>query len=512
VSGPDPAIDASARGPLDTPGPASANEVLPGSVPGTSSRRFRGTLGEVAILYRETLALVRAFAEHHRRAVAISVEAGLIFAFVLMRSAGWRHELVSAWDAAAIGVALVSPTSGLTVLLATAPFPDWEPFGQDGGQKMALVGAMGFGLLVRGVAAGRVGRVPVTLRWALLTWAGTGLALMHTIISFDDTLRGLATERWLAGLGGAFVVLAVAVWSVRQGTIRPLVVAVGAVAVAGAASLLDYAAPHLIRETAFEWMLRARRSADRVTGIVNGPNAVATLLTTALAVPFLVTVLSSGRRRWLLAPVVVFLTVVVVLTLSRSGLLALLALVVVAVAYHRPRAALVVLVVGCMAFLALMPIYLRLRAQALGAGTVEDLALLVTGDTKRLTAWATAVRLWLEEPLTGHGYLAFLPLRATLGVMSVTHPHNEILRLLVEGGIGLALAFLAFVASAARELWQARTPLTFAALGALVCLVLGAQFNNPYQFAQVTYVGFAIVGAGLGRAWAVRDAVADGSG
>jgi O-antigen ligase len=255
-----------------------------------------------------------------------------------------------------------------------------------------------------------------------------------------------------------------------------------------------------------------------VTGIINGPNAVATLTSATLAVPFLVLVVSNGRRRWLLAPIVALLTIVVVLTLSRSGLLALLALVVVGVAYHRPRLAIVVLVAGGLAFLAAMPIYLRARAQALGAGTVEDLTLLLTGDTKRLTAWWTAIRLWLQEPLTGHGYLSFLPLRETLGVTLVTHPHNEILRLLVEGGLGLAIAFLGFVASAARELWRARTPVTFGALGALVCLLLGGQFNNPFQFAQVTYIGFAIVGAGLGVAWrapaapSVRHPMEPGSG
>ena len=139
------------------------------------------------------------------------------------------------------------------------------------------------------------------------------------------------------------------------------------------------------------------------------------------------------------------------------------------------------------------------RAGALGSGHITDLAALLTGDVKRLEGWAAALRMWRDEPLTGFGFLSFKALAQGYGSAYVTAPHNEFLRLLAEGGIGVAIAFVAFVAATVRALWRSASPFALGSLGALIGLLLGGMFNNPFLYVQVTAPAFAIVGAALGR-------------
>ena len=107
--------------------------------------------------------------------------------------------------------------------------------------------------------------------------------------------------------------------------------------------------------------------------------------------------------------------------------------------------------------------------------------------------------MWRDEPLTGFGFLSFKALAQGYGSAYVTAPHNEFLRLLAEGGIGVAIAFVAFMAATIRALWRSASPFALGAIGALVGLLLGGMFNNPFLYVQVTAPAFAIVGAALGR-------------
>ena len=84
------------------------------------------------------------------------------------------------------------------------------------------------------------------------------------------------------------------------------------------------------------------------------------------------------------------------------------------------------------------------------------------------------------------------------GVTTVTAPHNELLRLLAEGGIVTAGAFVAFVLVLGRELWRSRGGEQIGALGALVGVIAAGMFNNPFGYVQLMAVLFAVLSVAYG--------------
>src|SRR3954453_13241395 len=104
------------------------------------------------------------------------------------------------------------------------------------------------------------------------------------------------------------------------------------------------------------------------------------------------------------------------------------------------------LVVGIVGALVLLPTYLRARNGAVGnEGKVAPGDLLVASDALRFTAWGAAGRMWIDAPLTGHGFMSYLSLHETYGDPILRSPHNEWLRLFAEGGVVTGVAGIVFV-------------------------------------------------------------------
>jgi O-antigen ligase len=428
----------------------------------------------------------------------VAFEVALIVILVIGRTVDTSRPFLTAWTALLGALAVVSPGSALVVLVAFAPFSEW--MGVDGvGMKVLIIALIGIGLMLRLAFSMRRPSLVLPVRLAAVLFAATAISVLHTAIRIPD-LASPAAFAWLAGIGGGLIVLSAAWAAAADGNVRPAVAAVVALVVAAAASLLDFLASGAVRESVFGWLLRPDRlELPRVTGIIPAPNAVATVLLCALAVMVAILALGRGRPRFLLIPPVIVVAVTIVLTYSRTGLLGMFVIAVLVIAYRRPRAALAVLVAGLALSVVAIPAYMRFRAGALGLGDVSDLAALLTGDVKRLEGWAAALRMWGDQPLTGFGFLSFKALALQYGTTYVTAPHNELLRFLAEGGIGVAVAFVAFVVVTVRALWRSASPLALGALGALVGLLLGGMFNNPFLYVQVMAPAFAIVGVALGR-------------
>lgn len=433
-----------------------------------------------------------------RERIATGVEILLIVSLVFIRVVDPPRAFLSGWTTVLGAIALVSPGSALVVLVAFAPFSEW--MGVDGvGMKVVIIALIGMGLVLRLALTRRRTAVVLPVRLAAVLLAATAISVLHTAIRMPD-LAGPAAVAWMAGIGGGLIVLCVAWAAATSGNVQPVIAAVAALVVGAAASLWDFLVPGSVRESAFGWLLRPDRlDLPRVTGIIPAPNAVATVLLCALAVMVAILVLGPGRRRLVLIVPVILVAVTIAMTYSRSGLLGMFVIGVLVIAYRRPRVAAVVLVAGLALAIVAIPAYMTFRAGALGSGHITDLAALLTGDVKRLEGWAAALRMWRDEPLTGFGFLSFKALARGYGSAYVTAPHNEFLRLLAEGGIGVAIAFLAFIAATIRALWRSASPFALGAVGALVGLVLGGMFNNPFLYVQVTAPAFAIVGAALGR-------------
>lgn len=423
----------------------------------------------------------------------------MIAILVVARTLGGSDALLSPWTAGLGALALISPASALVVLVAVVPFSEWMVL--DGvGLKVVIVALIGMGLVLRLALVPRRRPVVLPIRWAGVVLVATALSVLHTVIRMPD-LGSPAVIAWLSGIGGGLIVLSAGWAAAADRNLRPVVAAVSALVVGAAASLAEFLAPGMVRGSELSWLLRPDRlGLPRVTGIIPAPNAVATVLLGALAVLVVAILLGPGRRRLVLIVPAIVVAVTIVLTYSRSGLLGMFAIGVLLVAWRRPRAAIVVLAAGLVASVIAIPAYLRFRGAALGSGEISDLGALLSGDVARLEGWMAALRMWWQEPLTGFGFLSFRVLAQDFGTTYVTAPHNELLRLLAEGGTGVAIVFVVLLVVTIRALWRSDTPLGLAGLGALVAILLGGMFNNPFIYIQVTAPIFTIVGAALGSA------------
>lgn len=435
-----------------------------------------------------------------RGRLAIALEIVLVVTYVIIRATDLEEAWLIGWTIAIGVTSVIAPISGLTVLMLVAPFPEWIGLGKDAGMKLVLVLLLGLGVGLRMLLGrGRI-QLPAPVALAIVLWSGLGLTALHTLLVFGPDLGQQAILRWLAGIGAGMVIFVVAFWAARQGAFRPLYAAVGGVVAAAVVNLIELIRPEWIRTDWLGWTVRHRRTPDRITAILNGPNAIATLTSATLAVVVAALVERRERVRAWLLPVGLLLATVVLLTYSRSGILAMFLIAVVAVARHRPRGAAVLLVSGIALFIVLTPAYLQLRAAALGSTAVTDLGSLLSGDVKRWTGWTTGLRLWAESPLIGSGFLSFLELRTRYNVTVVSHPHNELIRLLAEGGLLAASAFVAFVVLTVRSLWRDRSWVGLAGTGAMVALLTGAMFNNPFYFTPVMVLTMGVIGQAVGHA------------
>jgi O-antigen ligase len=188
------------------------------------------------------------------------------------------------------------------------------------------------------------------------------------------------------------------------------------------------------------------------------------------------------------------------LTFSRAAILSLFGLAVVIAWRVNRHLGQVVLIGGIVAGFALLPSYLALRSQVGAEGVLEPGSLLVTTDALRLQAWDSAFHMWLAEPITGQGFLAYKQLADAFGDHVLSSPHNEWLRLFAEEGVVAGIAGLAFIGSTIWWLRRRRDPLASGILAGAFGYILMASFNNPLLFVQVSAVAFTGIGFGLARA------------
>jgi hypothetical protein len=416
----------------------------------------------------------------------------------------------------------------LVILAAIAPFS--EPFSitRQLGVKPFLVVALAGGVLVRvawwaavRLLARRARRseainrpavaytrqqllVLASLTSAVVVLAGTALGVVHTSFSFDHNFADVAAQSWLAGIGGGLIILLAAAWAGFRGAIRPLVAAVVSATVGGVVSLVDFLDGGAIRGAVFDWLLRPGGSTGRLTGIIPSPNAVEALLIAPAVLLIAFAMLGRDPRlRITAAAVVAPLGIALYFTYSRAALVGLFLAAVVVAWRLRRRLGMVVLLVGIGVGLALLPAYLRTRGDVLGPESgAKPGELLVASDAYRIRAWGAAGQMWLDAPLTGHGFMSYQALHEAYGDPILKSPHNEWIRLFAEEGVVVGLAGLAFVGFTAAALAAGRGPLGAGTVAGFLAVIAATLFNNPFLFVQVLAIAFTITGIGLG--WVAR--------
>jgi hypothetical protein len=444
-------------------------------------------------------------------------EAALLLSYVLLRSLDGMRTTLIGWTAVLIGFGWVWPATGLLVLVAVAPFTEWMVLDRSFGTKIVVLGLLAGGLAARLVLERRrqvlsgVRREPVLLAAGALAGALL-LSLAVTAWNFENEFTIRAAAIWMGGLGGGLLAFAIGVWAARHQPRPILTVALGVIILAAAISLIDFAAPGNVRAGPIDWLLRAQRvDFGRLSGVIPAPNASAALFLIGFSIALSRAVFGTGPRRWLWLLPAGFLAFTNFLTYSRSGLIGIGLIVVLMVARVDRKKGLLLLGGVALIVLVAAPAYITMRASNLGLETHGDWLSLVSGDVKRLDGWIGAWRMWLSSPIVGSGFWSFFEWHERFGVTTVSAPHNEFLRLLAEGGVIAAGAFVAFVLVIGRALWSSRGGEQLGALGALIGVIAAGMFNNPFSYVQLMVVLFAVLGVAYGASPRIGVAVSRGA-
>lgn len=442
-------------------------------------------------------AVAIALTPRRRTVVGTAVGLGLVLVLVALRVSGADRSVLLGWTWLSCLVAVVSPFTGLIALAGVLPFSEWIVFETVIGGKALIIPFVVAGVLLRPIRGFEGVPRAVSLGLALAVVTGGGVLL--TAARFDAAVAESALHGWLAGIGGGLVLFAVAWWIARSGSVAPAVVAVSAVTIGAALSLAEFVQPGVIREGPLGVLLRQPLDElPRVTGIIPAPNAVATLFAANVAVLVPHVGRLSGSLRAVGWVAVALLVAAIVFTYSRSGIVSLVVVLILAVAARNVRWAAVTAVVSTVAVVVLLPVFLMLRAEALGVGASFDLAAVISGDARRLEGWTAALGMFRASPIVGHGFQAFRELAFQYGSTYVTAPHNEVLRFFAEGGLAAGAIAVAFLGALGVTLRRRADRWARSGLGALLALLVGGMFNNPFLYVQVVGPAFILIGVSLG--------------
>jgi O-antigen ligase len=445
------------------------------------------------------------------RRIALAIEIAMIALWFVIRTRyGVDGRPYLAWTVIAAAIAVVSPLSGLVLLAATAPFYEpttllrtlgIRPAPPILGFRHVLVAALALAVAGRLVLGGWR-RMPwsrpvvLALVVAAVTLAGLGVSIAR----FDSAFGRVAAHTWLASIGGAMLLLIVAVWVTREGSVRPVIAAGVGCSIAALLSLVELVRPGSISEGALAWIGFWKPFGPRVSGIIPAPNAVATMLIVPGIVGLAAGLGMAGLRRVVVLGGSALTVAATVLTLSRSAIAGLYLTAVVVLGRRNRRAGWIALIVGGLVAAVSIPLFIQFRAGLQGIFAAQSpLDWILGADEARLTAWGAAARMFADAPLIGHGFLSYKELAPAFGDPRLGSPHNEVLRLFAEEGIVGGLAILAFIAALVRQLARMRDPVGTAILCGAIAYWFAALFNNPLLFIQVSAVAFTVFGFGLAR-------------
>jgi hypothetical protein len=480
---------------------AAGTDTAPG--PDSDTGPGRGT---VLDLYRSLLDAGRATVRRYR--LDIGLEMALIVAYVLLRSLDFGRRPLTGWYVIAGLIALLSPVSGLVLLAAIAPFSEsvilTHELGMNPVLLLVVAGSVGIRAAWQFGLTRHVDRPPMAVILAPLLAIGTALGVIESNQAFGGTFGVAQAQMWLAGIGGGLIVLCLAYWVARGRILRPFIVVVGATAIGGIVSLVEFLDSPLIRSGPFAWMVRGPGFPGRLAGLISSPNGTAAAVIIATAVAVAVAILAPDRRARAIGAIgVVPLLLTLYLTYSRAALLGLFVTAVIITWRSWRRAGVALIVLGVVGGAILLPRYLESRYSVTGEGSHPIAGgLLVASDEQRLTAWAAAARMWADSPITGHGFGSYGELGPTYGDPVLNSPHNEWLRLFAEEGLVVGMLGLTFAASVLVALARTRGWMGAATLAAASGYFLAASFNNPFLFLQVGVPAYVTIGTGL--AWSRR--------
>jgi O-antigen ligase/polysaccharide polymerase Wzy-like membrane protein len=470
--------------------------------PTTATTGQRGRLGPYGALWSGREELVR---RYHLDLVAIAV---LVVVWVAIRTAyGDTGGAYLGWVFASAALTLVSPRAGLILYIATGAFFDNVKFAGTLSFHDLLIPVLALSVGARMVVdGGRTIPRSAALLLGVLVAVGTLAGVVHSVLVFHWASH--FALGWVATIGGAMIILVSTAWVARKGDVAPLITAVVIAVVVAVIALAEYAFPGLVSGGPLGWLGFWKNFAPRLAGIIPSPNGLAAQLVGPAALLLVALVFARDSRLRLAAAIaLVPLVMALYLTYSRSPIVALVALVVIASWRVRRTLGMITLIVAIVIAAVVVPPYVKFRGGVIGEyAQAQPGQTLIASDQMRVNAWTAALRMLQDRPLTGQGFLAYKLLADDFGDHILGSPHNEWLRLFAEEGALVGLLGLAFIALTMRDLGRLHGWRGTAFLSAFASIVLAASFNNPFLFLQVSAISYAIVGTGLALAARSRNA------
>jgi O-antigen ligase len=371
--------------------------------------------------------------------------------------------------------------------------------------------ALGFGVVAAGIL--QSGRLPPTIR---LTGADVAVAsfVFLNLVAWafsTDRRQSLYGERLqyqglltLLLYVGFFALARLAVTDVRR--LRLLAAAIAT----GGALVAAYA---LVQRAGLDPIWRGFLPGGRVFSSIGLSNALAAYLVLAISVSAALVFSTSPRQRGLVLVALVAMVSAFAFTLSRGGLLGILAAAaVLAVGWRRLGAHMRGVSIAVAATVAAVGLVVAaLAPERIAVDPVTDLSLGFHAD-----AWRVAVHVAADHPLLGTGQETFPdvfpryshdllpPDRASdLDLFRVESPHNVYLAVAAGAGLPALAAYVAFIAAfvaavarAARKAARDTRVLLVAVLAALA----GHLVTDSFMTAEVTgtWLFWLLLGATLG--------------
>jgi O-antigen ligase len=438
-----------------------------------------------------------------RRARSLSADlwmllvSGTISALIVIGMALGIGPLTSAAAYAALLTGLVSPSAGLAILAFMAPL-----------RPPLVVPAPGFdALLAMVTVAGCIYRLPIdrpTLHFPLPLVLLLTFGAYITVQQLPEMLAGYpgdeghAVGYYFGQALASFGLILAAAYVLRDRSPAPFLAAV--LFSAFVAAILAFSTSGTGRTGPLDNLVGVSDATARAVGPFADPNYFAVFQGTAiaLAIAWAVVVRSSWFRLFLLGTATVLLLTFAI-TLSRGGLLALLAGLLVLAFTRSRRTGVIAVGAAIVFFLVVFPIYVGWRVTAdTGAASAQAYASLADSDQARAAAALAAPQMFATSPIfgIGFGHYAFM---SGWFVGYAIESHNWYLDVLAEEGLVGAALWGGMLVTLVATLYRVSRPGRLVGYAVLATYALGCiSLQPPESFQTSALTELAVVAAAVG--------------
>ena len=426
---------------------------------------------------------------------------------VIVGTALGQTQLVLAASLGTLALAVLSPASGLVALAFLAPT-----------KPILLLPAPGFTVfLVFAVVVGYIFRLPVD-RPRLTVGKSALLVLLIGVYAVAQQSPGITTgfaepEAYAAGyllfqfsasIGTVFAVALVL--QRRSPTAVMIALLTSSLLVAGLAIVtFDDPAP-------LDVLARVMPEPDngaRAAGSFGNPNYFGFFIANAMVLSLaLLRFTRDGRIRIALFAAVAVLGVGLAMSLSRGGVVALVAGIVSLAFLHRFRTGILALALIAFAALVAYPLFVEFRLAVLTGDTGSSVhGIMAHSDAGRLSAVMSGPSIWVTSPIFGVGFGRYQFANAEiLGNGGGQVAHNWYMTVLAEQGlIGIMLWGLLLIAVAVALYRRPTVPRTVG-LAVFATVLAGFMFLSPPTAYQSSALAAFVIAAALVADWSAWSA------